>query len=100
MRECRDALSSLCYTVESDFQTAANPNPCEEERALIKRLDAEIASGNGALSECWWTETGEMWETSCKNAFVLNDGTPRHNKMKFCCYCGGKLKQTPTRPDR
>lgn len=31
------------------------------------------------------------WETKCGNAFWLNDGTPKENDMRFCCYCGKKL---------
>lgn len=35
-----------------------------------------------------------MWETSCGNAFTINDGTPAQNDMKYCCYCGGEIEQT------
>lgn len=35
----------------------------------------------------------EEWETSCGNIFLLEDGTPADNKMKFCCYCGKPLKE-------
>lgn len=42
---------------------------------------------------CLWNEVGEMWETECGHAFVLNDGTPSDNDMKFCCYCGEPLEQ-------
>jgi len=40
---------------------------------------------------CEWYEVGEMWETTCGHAFVLNYGTPSENEMRFCCYCGGEL---------
>jgi hypothetical protein len=38
-----------------------------------------------------WLEQ-DVWATSCTNLFVLNDGTPADNKMKYCCYCGKELK--------
>lgn len=41
---------------------------------------------------CNWTEDEDgNWSTDCGNAFVLNDGTPIENKMKFCCFCGDQL---------
>lgn len=43
---------------------------------------------------CVWTEDGDgAWDTGCGNLFVLNEGSPSDNEMKFCCYCGGKLEQ-------
>lgn len=45
-------------------------------------------------NECIWTEDGDgFWETSCGNTFVVEDGTPYDNKMKFCPYCGGNLRE-------
>lgn len=43
---------------------------------------------------CIWHEDSEgNWETDCGNMFVLNEGSPKHNKMKFCCFCGMKLAE-------
>jgi hypothetical protein len=43
---------------------------------------------------CRWTEDVDgNWDTDCDNRFVLTDGTPGDNKMRFCCYCGRVLKQ-------
>lgn len=48
---------------------------------------------------CIWTmdNTGfyesETWETSCGNAFIINEGKPSDNDMKYCCYCGKKLQE-------
>jgi hypothetical protein len=46
---------------------------------------------------CIWNEVGEMWETTCGEAFVVNDGTPSQNKMRFCCYCGKPLVEAKPR---
>jgi len=34
----------------------------------------------------------DVYETSCDNAIVLNDGTPEENGCKFCHFCGRKIK--------
>lgn len=48
------------------------------------------------MDNCIWADAGEewgYWETSCNNAFVLIDGTPYENKMRFCPYCGKPLEE-------
>ena len=41
---------------------------------------------------CRWTQNEEgYWETDCKNSFVIEEGTPRENRMRYCCYCGATL---------
>jgi|WetSurMetagenome_2_1015567.scaffolds.fasta_scaffold328114_2 hypothetical protein len=39
---------------------------------------------------CVWSreEITGCFDTSCGQAFVLNDGTLVENGMRFCCYCG------------
>lgn len=55
---------------------------------------------------CQWSQWSQVdwdsdcWETTCGNAFTLNDGTPRDNRMRFCCYCGLKLAQRKVRVPR
>jgi len=39
---------------------------------------------------CVWRENSDYcWDTSCGEEFIINEGTPKQNKMKYCCYCGG-----------
>ena len=43
---------------------------------------------------CTWTEDEDgNWFTDCDEAFCINNGTPVENGMKFCCYCGKKLRE-------
>lgn len=49
-----------------------------------------------APGSCRWVETEEYWKTSCGRAFVLNDGTPSENEMRFCAYCGEPLEEIRT----
>jgi len=45
------------------------------------------------LKECTWKYDGsyDAWETSCGSSFVIYDGTPIENDMRFCPYCGNTL---------
>lgn len=56
----------------------------------------DLSLGLKALGICvWWNdEESDTWETGCGNAFVLNEGPPAENKMKFCCFCGKKLEES------
>lgn len=45
---------------------------------------------------CEWRQQDVLdnsanWDTSCGNIFVLMEGNPTDNSMKFCCYCGKEL---------
>ena len=42
---------------------------------------------------CTWKydDSDDCWETSCGNTFILLDGSPEDNGMKYCCYCGLRL---------
>lgn len=40
---------------------------------------------------CVWTETDECWETDCGRSFLVNEGAPVENGMRFCCFCGRSL---------
>ena len=45
---------------------------------------------------CVWTsqEWEDSWDTSCGESLVIIDGTPSHNSMRFCCYCGRPLVES------
>ena len=58
-------------------------------------LDKVIAQG--AQSECVWNEDGEdgPWATGCGHYFAITDGTPSDNDMRYCCFCGRPLRESP-----
>lgn len=33
------------------------------------------------------------WNTDCGECWVLVEGTPKENRMRFCPYCGLSLRQ-------
>jgi len=46
---------------------------------------------------CDWTLDNpehDVWATSCDELFIIIDGSPTDNKMKFCPYCGKSIKET------
>ena len=50
-------------------------------------------------AECNWAqddEGSEVWHPSCgRGMFSLTEGGPKDNGMKFCCYCGKPLVESP-----
>ncbi|MDZ4344780.1 MAG: hypothetical protein U1E51_20345 [Candidatus Binatia bacterium] len=46
---------------------------------------------------CVWTgfndDYNDYWETSCGQSFILDEGTPKQNHLKFCYNCGKPLEQ-------
>ena len=49
-----------------------------------------------ATATCSWTLDDpdfNGWSTECGGEFVLADGTPTQNEMRFCCYCGKPLNE-------
>lgn len=45
---------------------------------------------------CSWMQDepdSDMWNTECGRAFSIVDGTPRQNRMEFCCYCSKPIQQ-------
>jgi len=47
-------------------------------------------------TKCVWTESDDGWVTDCGRIFVLNDGTPAENEMRFCFSCGRPLVEGRT----
>lgn len=43
---------------------------------------------------CVWSEEEDgNWDTGCGGMYSIITGTPEENEMKFCCYCGAKLRE-------
>lgn len=63
------------------------------ERAVYERA-AQLREKRGLT--CLWSRADDdtdTWETACRHAFTIIDGTPGDNHMEFCCYCGRPLEQ-------
>ena len=51
------------------------------------------------MKKCAWHEENGYWVTSCGHEFVIINGTPAENEMKYCCYCGKEIAQDPDKED-
>lgn len=44
--------------------------------------------------KCLWKQDEDgAWDLSCGERYEITEGTPRENHMKFCCYCGKRIRQ-------
>ncbi len=70
------------------------PDVCIEAADRIEELEKD------ASKQCVWEldNTDCFYHTGCDNSFVLNDGTPADNNMKFCPYCAGSIKESENLP--
>lgn len=49
---------------------------------------------------CRWTEDSNgNWDTSCDNKYIIVEGTPSENGMKFCTFCSLRLEEVVNRYD-
>jgi hypothetical protein len=71
-------------------------NPHWQTNESITALKAALEQP----TECWWFQDGDEdsgnYMASCNQRyFVLEDGTPKDNRMTHCCYCGKRLVEVP-----
>ncbi len=89
-----------------DYIIDANGSWSSPQEAL-EWYRAQLATERAALqanSTCIWQQDGEgsdLWQTSCHQAFTINDGDPSDNSMAYCCFCGRRLEESlwPEAPD-
>ena len=61
----------------------------------VRGVLAEVGEGGSVKKTevCVWVADGrECYDTGCDEKFVFIEGTPAENKMRFCGYCGRRLK--------
>jgi len=63
---------------------------------LLDKVGCASHSSRPALAPeyCIWTEDSDgIFETSCGESWFLIGGNPESNRMKYCPYCGGKIRE-------
>ena len=67
----------------------SKPSESSTRRGKSRVTSSDLFGGGS----CEWAEDadGSAWETSCHNRFLLNDGGPTDNGLKFCPFCGKAL---------
>lgn len=60
----------------------------------LQKTNNKDEDTNNYFEVCEWVydEPYEYYETECGESFAILEGTPEDNKMKFCTYCGRKIK--------
>ena len=64
------------------------------KKAIVMYSKSILEENVILIDHCTWTlddPSENAWETQCDNIFVLDDATPNENKMRYCCFCGGRL---------
>ena len=56
----------------------------------------------GRVASCEWKydDMDDYYETACKNAYCLADGTLKDNEHKYCPYCGGLIQLAQQAQDK
>lgn len=70
---------------------------CLRGETLAEAIDKALGV-KPELKSCVWAQADsdtDLWETSCRRSFCLNEGTPAENRMTWCCYCGKPLEEHP-----
>lgn len=59
-------------------------------------MQEQVTKEERVVTGCEWDPDEDgVWNTTCGKSFVLNDGGPIENDMKYCPYCGLCLDQLP-----
>ncbi len=94
-----DELRRLADVYDSEPAEDDQWGPPEVTRSELRDVSNVMAQAADALSRptegCTWIDDEDgPWRTGCGQAFeFLTDG-PRENGMRFCCYCGGALRES------
>lgn len=89
--EYKDILNALVEMQESPIYATRKQTLFYAEQAIFA-LEQKLLLSEPKKPACAWEPDEDAFQTTCGNAFVLNDGDPRENGILFCPYCGGKLK--------
>jgi hypothetical protein len=68
------------------------------ERQRFAALCAALCAALAQPDKCEWAqedESSDAWDTGCGRTFLINDGTPPENGMRYCCFCGKTLIGVP-----
>lgn len=107
MNDKEAAFRAVWKEITKDYPPARWLLPSKgsvNHRLFMKAFDAGRASAEAEIErpvrgQCRWKQIDPEWsntfETDCDEAFVLDDGFPLENGMRFCCFCGADLIEVP-----
>lgn len=87
LRALLEPAEKVCKTLSEYIESGEFFDP-ETMRGIAEWQ----ALKGGAQSTCKWEHDqdreNDVWETSCGNAVVFDEGEPKEHGYKFCPYCG------------
>lgn len=90
--EYRDILNALDEMQRSPVYACRKQTLFYAEQTIFS-LEQKLLLSEPKKPDCTWEPDEDAFQTTCGNAFVLNDGNPIENGILFCPYCGGHLKR-------
>ncbi len=97
-------MEEVGTVVRDGSRYALNSNNLMTRQTIWRlRQDGEALTRPPARRKtpCQWVRDDlGAWGTACGNTFELWTGSPTENRMRFCCYCGKLLFDTPPEPRR
>jgi hypothetical protein len=88
--ERADVLEGLVHRTLEYFTEPGMPEDLLSEfRAALARV----------ATTCTWQYGAFSWHTGCGQEWMLNDGTPEQNGMRFCHSCGKTLVVHEDQPE-
>jgi hypothetical protein len=62
--------------------------------SLMSAIGKHATYERTKLNVCVWSYNSDgFYDTACVNAFMLESGSLKENKFKFCPYCGKRIKE-------
>ena len=97
LEQCRGMIGNMCSELRPPKMSI--PVRWNDEDFFISTT---IQDAMVSAKTCLWSRADEdtdMWETSCDQAYILNEGTPKENDMNFCTFCGKMLEEASDKQD-
>jgi hypothetical protein len=92
MSAARENLGFLCSADFKEPEGVADKSVWEAFNILDNSILSTPTGAKERIETCLWSEDDGVWETSCDKSFIIEDGSPEDNDMKFCTFCGKHLR--------
>lgn len=93
-------VREVLEAAKDNFERLIFAFPAKDSRTYeLRRLAKQMEDGLAALDDggcCEWEEDLDgLWNTTCGQTWLFNEGGPKENKVSFCFYCGNPVRLPP-----